>query len=161
MRHKDKVILEQAREIAELKQKLLRAEESYQMKRELARKKSDTAEADLLVLAFCNIELSCKMNAKSVMSFGLKMVGFGAKRQNMRDTLNMQSFGSHFGIGPEAIMDIIANMTNGNRDTLLKDLMMTLCWLKIYETMHVMSGRWGYGEEFCRDAVKHIPTTLQ
>ncbi len=81
--HKDKVILEQAREIAELKQNLLQAEESYQRKREFARKKSDTAKADLLVSAFCNIKLSCKMNAKSVMSFGLKIVGFEAKRQNV------------------------------------------------------------------------------
>jgi hypothetical protein len=79
----------------------------------------------------------------------------------VQDTLNMQHFRSHFGIGPEAIIDIIANMTNGKRDTLLKDLMMTLCWLKLYETEHVTSGRWGYGEEFCRDAVKRITTKLQ
>jgi hypothetical protein len=72
------------------------------------------------------------MNAKSVMSSGLKMVGFGAKRQNVRDTLNMQHFRSHDGIGSEAIIDIIANMTNCKRDTLLKDLMMTLCWLNLY-----------------------------
>jgi hypothetical protein len=98
--HKDKVFLEQAGEIAELKQKLLQVEESYQKKREFARKKSDIAEADLLVSVFCNIKLSCKMNAKSVMSFGLKMVGFGAKRQNLQDTLNMQRFRSPFGIGP-------------------------------------------------------------
>jgi hypothetical protein len=55
LRHKDKVVLEQAREIAELK---LWAEESYQRKREFACKISDTAEADLLVSAFCNIKLS-------------------------------------------------------------------------------------------------------
>ncbi len=121
------MILEQARKFAELKQKLLQVEESYQRKREFAHTKSDIAEADLLVSAFCNTKLSCKMNAKSAMSFGLKMVGFGAKRQTVQDTLNIQHFRSHFGIGPEAIIDIIANMTNGKRDTLLKDLMMTLC----------------------------------
>ncbi len=139
---------------------LLRAKESYQ-KKEFTCKKSDTAQGDLFVLAFTNIKLSCKMNAKSVMSFGLAMVGFGAKRQNVQDTLIMQHFRSHFGIGPEAFIDIIAEMTNGKRDTLLKDLIMTLCWLKLYETEHVMSGRWGYGEEFCRDAVKCITTKLQ
>jgi hypothetical protein len=117
LRHKVKVILEQARKFAELKQKLLQVEESYQRKREFARTKSDIAKADLLVSAFCNIKLSCKMNAKSVMSFGLKIVGFGAKRQNVQDTLNIQHFRPHFGIGPEAIIDIIANMTNGKRDT--------------------------------------------
>ncbi len=34
-------------------------------------------------------------------------------------------------------------------------------WLKLYETQHVMSGRWGYGEEVCRDTVKHIASRLQ
>ncbi|KAL3786428.1 hypothetical protein ACHAW5_007529 [Stephanodiscus triporus] len=43
------------------------------------------------------------MNVKSVMSFGLELVGFGAKRQNVQDKLNLQCFRSHFGIGPEAI----------------------------------------------------------
>ena len=58
--------------------------------------------------------------------------------------------------------DIIADMKNGKRDdTLLSHLMMTLCWLKLYKTEHVMSGRWGFGEEFCRDTVKHVATRLQ
>ena len=54
----------------------------------------------------------------------------------MRDKLNVQRFRSHFGISPEAIVDIIADMKNGKRDTLLSYLMMTLCWLKLYKTEH-------------------------
>jgi hypothetical protein len=150
LRRRDRVILKQAQEIAELNQKLLQAETMLAWQSS-ERKKSTTAEADLLVTGFCNIELSCTMNVRSVMSFGLEMVGFGAKRQKVRDTLNMQRFRSHFGIGPEAIIDLIADM---KRDTLLSHLMMALCWLKLYETKHVMSGRWGFGEEFCRDTVR-------
>ena len=160
LRRRDKVILKQAREIAELKQKLLQAE-TMLARQSSERKKSATAEADLLVTGFCNIKLSCKMNVRSVMSFGLEMVGFGAKRQKVRDTLNIQRFRSHFGIGPEAIIDLIADMKHDKRDTLLSHLMMTLCWLKLYETKHVMSGRWGFGEEFCRDTVKVIALRLQ
>jgi hypothetical protein len=52
----------------------------------------------------------------------------------------MQRFRSHCGVGPEAIIDLIANMKHDKRDTLLSHLMMTLCWLKLYETEHVMSG---------------------
>ena len=153
LRLKDKIITEQALEIAELKQKLLQGKESCKD----TRKKSDSVTAP-----YHSIKLSSSnMDGKSVMSFGLDMVGFGAKRQNVRDTLNMQRFRSHFGIGPEAIIDVIAGMTNGKRDTLLKDLMMTLCWLKLYETEHVMSGKWGYGEEFCRDIVKQTATAIQ
>jgi hypothetical protein len=148
LRRRDKVILEQAQEIAELKQKLLRRAATS------AQQSTD---------ATYNIKLSYEMNAKAVMSFGLEMVGFGAKRQNVRDKLNVQRFRSHFGISPEAIVDIIADMKHGKKrdDTLLSHLMMTLCWLKLYETEHVMSGRWGFGEEFCRDTVKHVATRLQ
>ncbi len=155
------MILEQAQEIAELKQKLLRRAATSAQQSTKCKNKSNTAETDLLVLGFSNIKLSYEMNAKAIMSLGLVMVGFGAKRQNVRDKLNMQRFRSHFGIGPEAIIDIIADMKNGKRDTLLSHLMMTLCWLNLYKTEHVMSGRWGFGEEFCRDTVKHIAARLQ
>ena len=83
MRCRDKVILEQAQEIAELKQKLLRRAATSAQQSTKCKNKSDTAETDLLVLGFSNIKLSNKMNAKAIMSFGLEMVGFGAKRQNM------------------------------------------------------------------------------
>ncbi len=67
-----------------------------------------------VITAFSKIKLNCKnkdmaMNVKSVMSIGLEMVGFGAKRQNVRDNLSMQHFRSHFGIGPEVIVAIIAD----------------------------------------------------
>jgi hypothetical protein len=39
--------------------------------------------------------------------------------------------------------------------------MMTMCWLKLYKSEHVMSVRWGVGGEFCRDIVKHIASRLQ
>ncbi len=81
LRRRDKVILEQAQEIAEQKQKLLlhRAVTSAQQSTKCSKNtKSDTAETD--VMGFSNIKLSYEMNAKSVMSFGLEMVGFGATR---------------------------------------------------------------------------------
>jgi hypothetical protein len=95
------------------------------------------------------------------MSLGLELVGFGAKRQNKQDELQLQHFRSHFVIGPKAIIAIIAGMKNNKRENILSHLMMILCWLKLYETEHVMSGRWRFGEEFCRDTVKQIASRLQ
>jgi hypothetical protein len=69
-------------------------------------------------------ELNCMnedavMNVKSVMSFGLELVGFGAKRQNKQDKLNLQRFRSpHFGIGPEAIIAINADKKTTKERTL-------------------------------------------
>ena len=75
LRLKDKIISEQALEIAELKQKLLQGNESCKD----TRKKSDSVTAP-----YHSIKLSSSnMDGKSVMSFGLDMVGFGAKRQNV------------------------------------------------------------------------------
>jgi hypothetical protein len=159
LRLKDK-ITKQALEIAELKQKLLRAKES----RKDARMKSDYVAAP-----FCSInKLSCNINVKSVISFGLDMAGFEAKRQTVRDSLNMQRFRAHFGVGPETIVAMLKDLLPSKPEAIdviaaddLKDLMMMLCWLKLYETEHVMSGRWGYGEEYCREAVKQNATRIQ
>ncbi len=116
------MILEQAQEIAALKQKLLRIDESYQdLQKKVAPKKLNSAEA-YLVMAFCSIKLSCNMNVKSVMSFGIEMVGFGAKRQNVRDSLNAQHFRSHFGVGPEAIVAILKDLPNEQNEQEQKKL---------------------------------------
>ena len=76
-----------------------------------AKSSISTTDANVIT-AFSKITLNCKtkdmaMNVKSVMSFGLEMVGFGAKRQNVGDNLNIQRFRSHFGIGPAVIVAII------------------------------------------------------
>jgi hypothetical protein len=96
-----------------------------------------------IATVFSKIKLNCNnkdmaTNVKSVMSFGLEMVGFGAKRESVRDNLSMQRFRSHFGISPGVIVAIIADTKN---DIALKHLLMTLWWRKLYETEHVMSGR--------------------
>jgi hypothetical protein len=149
LRLKDKIITEQALEIVELKQKLLWAKKSC---------KDTCTKSDLVAAPFRSVKLSCNMDVKSVMSFGLDMVGFGAKRQTVRDSLNMQCFRAHFGVGSKAIVAMLKDLSSKQN---VEHIMITLCWLKLYETEHVMSGRWGYGEEFCRDIVKQTATTIQ
>ncbi len=94
------MIIKQAKEIAEIKQKLLQAEESCK----------DTCKKSDSVAAFCSIKLSCNMNVKWVMSFGLEIVGFGAKRQNVQDLFNMQHFRAHFGVSPEVIVAMMKDL---------------------------------------------------
>jgi hypothetical protein len=94
-------------------------------------KSSIPTDADTIT-AFSKIQLNCKnedavMNVKSVISFGLELVVFGAKRQNVQDWLNLQCFRSHFGIGPEAIIAIIADTKNNKRENILSRLIMTWC----------------------------------
>ena len=103
LRRKEHVILNQAQQISELKQELLLTQNLL----------NEAKRMPNIIAALIKIELNCKnedaaINVKWVMSFGLELVGFGAKRQNVRDKLNLQRFRSHFGIGPEANVAIIA-----------------------------------------------------
>jgi hypothetical protein len=95
------------------------------------------------------------LDADSIMSYGLHVAGFS--KQNVAEKLNMQRFRSHFGISPKAIVAILNDLPNQKNEQEQKKvecLLMTLSWLKLYETKHVMLGRWGYGEEFCQDTIK-------
>ncbi len=121
------MILNQAQQISELKQELLLTQNLL----------NEAKRTPNIITALSETKLNCKnedaaMNVKSVMSFGLELVGFGAKRQNVRDKLNLQRFRSHFSIGPEAIIAIIADIKHNKRENIiLSHLMMTLCWLKL------------------------------
>ncbi len=111
LRRKEHVILNQAQQISELKQELLLTQNLL----------NEAKRTSNIITALSKTKLNCKnedsvMNVKSVMSFGLELVGFGAKRQNVRDKLNLQRFRSHFGIGPEAIIAIIADIKTTKRE---------------------------------------------
>jgi hypothetical protein len=96
------------------------------------------------------------------MLYGLHIAGFS--KQNVAEKLNMQRFRSHFGVGPKAIIAILNDLPNqehGQEQKKVEHLMMTLCWLKLYKTEHVMAGRWKHCEELCRDTDKVFLSRLQ
>ncbi len=103
----------------------------------------------------CSRTKHCTLNADSIMSYELHVAGFS--KQNVAEKLNMQHFRSHFGISPKAIVAILNNLPtqkNEQEQKKVECLMMTLGWLKLYETKHVMSERWGYGKEFAETPSK-------
>ena len=105
------------------------------------------------------------MNFESMLSYGLALVGFGGARLEVTKQLNLKRFRAHFGIDPNAIIAIIKDLkidvTDVKTNKQMKQVMMTLCWLKLYETEHVMAGRWGFGEEYCRETVKLVAGRIQ
>lgn len=98
-----------------------------------------------------------------ILSIGLSLVGFGEERQCVSTRLNNERFRSHFGIGPKAIVAAFKDLQkyNPSENLEVEHFLMALCWLKIYDTEHVMSGRWGYCEEYCRETVKFYVEKLQ
>jgi hypothetical protein len=103
----------------------------------------------------CSQTKLCTLDAESIMSYGLHVAGFS--KPNLGKKLNMQHFRSHFGIGPKAIVAILNNLPNQKNEQEQKKvecLMMTLCWLKLYKTKHVMLGRWGQVRSFAKTPSK-------
>lgn len=65
---------------------------------------------------------------------------------------DMRRFKAHYGIGPEAIKALIADLESiQGKAVTPKCLFLTICWLRLYETEEVMAGRWGWGEKKCRE----------
>jgi hypothetical protein len=147
------VINKQAQKIEELELKLRTAEKlCIDLRKELKKRADHTT---------CSQTKLCTLDVGSIMSYGLHIAGFS--KQNVAEKLNMQRFRSHFGVGPKAIVAILNDLPNqehGQEQKKVERLMMTLCWLKLYETEHVMAGRWKHCEELCRDTAKDFLSRL-
>jgi hypothetical protein len=87
LRRKEHVILNQAQQISELKQELLLTQNLLNEAKHTPNIITDVSKTKLN-----SKNEDAAMNVKSVMSFGLELVGFGAKRLNIRDKLNLQCF---------------------------------------------------------------------
>ncbi len=148
VKHLENVIKKQAQKIKELELRLMMAEKEFKKR---ANHTTISKKTEL-----------CTLDAGSVMSYGLHIAGFS--KQNVTEKLNMQRFRSHFGVRPKAIAAILndlPNQENEQKQKKVERVMMTLCWLKLYETEPVMAGRWRHCEELCRDTIKDVLSRLQ
>ena len=94
------------------------------------------------------------VEAEALFRRGLEFAGFKQpanqtehekERHMVRD---MRRFKAHYGIGPEAIKALIADLESiQGKAVTPKCLFLTICWLRLYETEEVMAGRWGWGEK--------------
>jgi hypothetical protein len=98
------------------------------------------------------------LSAEALFRSGLEFAGFEQpanqteheKRRHMKR--DMRRFKAHYGIGPEAIKALIADLESiQGKAVTPKCLFLTICWLRLYETEEVMAGRWGWGEKKCRE----------
>ena len=81
---------------------------------------------------------------------GLDNVGFDASRCGNANT-DTRCFRAHYGVGPEAVKALIADLEKDGKPVTPKNLFMSICWLKLYDPAEVMAGRWGYAEKYCRE----------
>ncbi|KAL7537676.1 hypothetical protein ACHAXR_011645 [Thalassiosira sp. AJA248-18] len=97
-----------------------------------------------------------------VFSFGLSQVGFDENRQHSvcRD-LNIERFKAHYGIEPITVWAIFRDLKKDHPSVNLKHFMLALNWFKLYDTEHVLAGRWGNCEDHIRAKVKEYARKIQ
>lgn len=101
-------------------------------------------------------------NPELLLSFGLECVGFDKKRQSsVRSSLNIDRFTGHYGTGPKTVQAMLKDLASHYPHIAIKNVLMTLYWLKTYVTQHVMSGTWGHSEDFIGKTVKEYTKLIQ
>ena len=84
-----------------------------------------------------------------MLSLGLELVGFAHVRQQHSNLdRNFERFKSFYGAPPTTIAPFFTDLRNDNPAILYKDYFMTLNWLYLYESHPVLTGWWGYCEEY-------------
>jgi len=86
----------------------------------------------------------CTLTDVDVLSVGLSYCGFDAARQQRVNLdRNLRRFKSFFGVPPTTVAPILRDLKDANSKLVLKDILMSMNWLYLYETREVLSGRWG------------------
>ena len=103
------------------------------------------------------------LSSRAVLAFGLSLVGFGEERQTCGNDLSVARFRSFFGPSPRAIKFLITLMTEYQPDDKIEMILlfMAISWLHLYDKEHVMAGRWGFGEKYCREQVRLYVQRMQ
>jgi hypothetical protein len=64
-------------------------------------------------------------------------------------------------VSPKAVQVCTNDLSSKGFDLDLKDVLMAMNWLRLYDTEHVLAGRWGLSEESIRNRVKNCCKAIQ
>ena len=95
------------------------------------------------------------ITAADLLFCGLTYVGFEKERQNVRQSENVERFKEHYGPPPEVLAALFNDLKDKYPEVRVKDALMSMNWLKIYDTERVLSARWRHGD------LKHIRNTVK
>lgn len=100
--------------------------------------------------------------ASDLLQEALILVGFGIERQKVRESENIARFQEHFGAPPVAVANLLNDLRQKHDGVKVKDALMSMNWLKVYDTERVLSARWGYGDlQGMREKVKDYVMKIQ
>lgn len=99
-----------------------------------------------------------QLSSDRMLFLGLSLVGFDHDRQKVSDTWNTRRFRAFYGVGDQALTCLYNNLAPKPD---LEKFLMTVSWMKLYETEHVLSGRWGIHENTIRPILKKNSEAIQ
>jgi hypothetical protein len=101
------------------------------------------------------------LDEDDILSLGLTLVGFSAFRQQVSYAKNIRRFRAFYGVSPRALKALYADLFNLIPDIDATVFFTTINWLKLYDTEHVLSGRWGLNEETIRLRIRDYVARIQ
>ena len=109
-----------------------------------------------------HVETPSAITEEWMLRTGLTFVGFPPSRQKVRTIQNLSRFKAFYGVGPKALVALHNDLLEEGIGSLdAKDFFMAISWLRLYDTEHVMAGRWGLSEEIIRNRVKRHTLAIQ
>jgi hypothetical protein len=97
-----------------------------------------------------------------ILAAGLHYAGFDARRQGKVNlNRNMTRYKQFFGVDPSTAAPLFRDLRNKYPSFKYKDGLMTINWLFLNDKQSVLSGRWGYCEEYIGPTVKEYATMIQ
>jgi DDE superfamily endonuclease len=101
------------------------------------------------------------LDEDEILALGLSFVGFPEFRQRVANALNKRRFRSFFGVSPKALSNLYADLCNICPSINVSTFFTAINWLKLYDSEHVLSGRWGMHEETIRNGVRDYVSMIQ
>ncbi len=106
--------------------------------------------------------LAVPIDEHNLLSLGLTLGGFPEFRQKVDDVLKMRRrFRAFYGVSPRALVALYHDLLTIFPKVDPGQLLMSMNWLKLYDTEHVMAGRWGLDEETIRRRVRDCISKIQ
>lgn len=89
-----------------------------------------------------------------ILTAGLFYAGFHQDRQDSNKiSRKLKWFKAFYGVEPSAVAPLFSAMKTIDTNVTYKKCLMTMNWLRLYESYPILSGRWGYSEELIGSTV--------
>ena len=97
-----------------------------------------------------------------ILQAGLVYVGFDHARQAINNEgRKINWFKAFYGVAPLTVAAMFNDIRDINNHANVKEFLMALNWLFIYDTYPVLSGRWKFSEEFIMKSVADYESLIE